>query len=311
MARTAIFDSIDAPSLKGMMDNDEAFVLLDVLPPEHYALAHIPGAANACVYDVAFAAHVNDITRERTATLVVYGAGEGSLDAVSAAEKLHRMGFHAIVIFHGGIPAWHESGFVLAGSMACPQEPEQAFSLREDAVWRVLPGESSLEWWGRNAVSTHHGTLAVARGGLRVQDGNFDGTIVLDMGTIRNLDLQGTDEQSVLEAHLASDDFFFASLFPSAELHIAHSSQLEPQSPTTPNLLLHATLTLRGLSNALEIPATVTPLPDNRIVLEAHLDVDRTRWGILYGSTRFFKHLAHHMVFDHVSVQARVVAQGR
>jgi hypothetical protein len=42
--------------------------------------------------------------------------------------------------------------------------------------------------------------------------------------------------------------------------------------------------------------------------LEAHFDIDRTCWDIIYGSTRFFEHLGMHKVFDLVSLQLYIVA---
>ncbi len=41
--------------------------------------------------------------------------------------------------------------------------------------------------------------------------------------------------------------------------------------------------------------------------LEGHFDIDRTRWKIIYGSTRFFEHLGMHKVFDLISIQVRIV----
>jgi len=54
--------------------------------------------------------------------------------------------------------------------------------------------------------------------------------------------------------------------------------------------------------------ATVTKTPENGLAAEAHFDVDRTRWNIIYGSTRYFEHLGMHLVFDHISIQLRIVA---
>jgi hypothetical protein len=34
----------------------------------------------------------------------------------------------------------------------------------------------------------------------------------------------------------------------------------------------------------------------------AHFDFDRTRWNVIYGSSRFFEHLGMHLVFDLISI---------
>lgn len=303
------FESISVLALKELVDGSEPFVLVDVLPPEHFMLVHIPGAANACVYEIIFAEHMDRITTNHAASIVVYGGGEGSLDAVCAAEKLRRMGFNDISIFHGGIPEWHEAGYALAGDLGTPQPAENVFSCAFDRAWNINPVESTLMWWGRNANTTHHGTVGISSGVLHVNNGAFGGTVTLNMASIQNIDLQGTELHPVLEHHLKSDDFFFTQLFPSAILKMEKAVPMQPQSPTMPTFMISGDLGLRGLHGAVQFPATVTVLDDEHITLEAHFDIDRTDWGVLYGSTRFFKHLSYHLVFDHISIQVRLVAE--
>jgi hypothetical protein len=67
-------------------------------------------------------------------------------------------------------------------------------------------------------------------------------------------------------------------------------------------------LKLRGVSADLEFDATVALGEDGSLVMEAHFDIDRTRWNVIYGSTRFFEHLGMHKVFDLLSFQIRIVA---
>lgn len=53
----------------------------------------------------------------------------------------------------------------------------------------------------------------------------------------------------------------------------------------------------------LQVPATSTPLPDGKPAAEAHFDIDRTGWNIIYGSNRFFDRLGIQVVFDLIGVQ--------
>jgi hypothetical protein len=57
-----------------------------------------------------------------------------------------------------------------------------------------------------------------------------------------------------------------------------------------------------------EFMATVTRTEDSGLAIEAHFDMDRTKWNIIYGSTRFFEHLGMHLVFDLISIQVRISA---
>ncbi len=309
MSVAPAFPRLNVLQLKAILEGADAPLLVDVLPPEIFAQAHIPGAKNACVYEVVFADHMAGITTDTTRKIVVYGAGAGSLDVLSAAEKLHHMGFANVLVFEGGAPEWHAAGYALEGSDPRPQPFETVFSCEEEARWTVEPQKSRLEWWGRNANSTHHGTVDIISGHLATRGGMLQGAVGLDMTSIRNLDLAGDELQPVLEGHLRSDDFFFTKVFPAAELVLDICTPLSPASPTLPTFLLSGMLTLRGVRKALEFPATVSLLGDGGLGLEAHFDLDRTKWGVLYGSTRFFKHLSYHLVFDLISVQVRLTAQ--
>ena len=62
-------------------------VLVDVLPSEQYDRHHIPGSAQACVFETAFLDHMSKVAPDRAAPVLVYGAGN-SLDAAVAAAKL-------------------------------------------------------------------------------------------------------------------------------------------------------------------------------------------------------------------------------
>jgi len=55
--------------------------------------------------------------------------------------------------------------------------------------------------------------------------------------------------------------------------------------------------------------AVIENLADGALAAEAHFDLDRTRWGVIYGSGRFFEHLGMHLVYDPISVQVRIVAR--
>ena len=137
----------------------------------------------------------------------------------------------------------------------------------------------------------------------------MSGSFSVDMQSIRNLDLEGDELQPVLEAHLKSDDFWFSSLFPEAQFNLSEAVPLKDQTLTLPNYELHGTLKLRGVSRPFSFPASFSNLDDGRIALEAHFDLDRTLWGAIYGSTRFFEHLGYHLVFDMVSIELRLLLQ--
>ena len=64
-------------------------------------------------------------------------------------------------------------------------------------------------------------------------------------------------------------------------------------SPGAPNLTIHADLTLRGQTHPITFQATPGLTPEGKPAAQANLQIDRTRWGVLYGSGKFFHR--HHL----------------
>ena len=167
---------------------------------------------------------------------------------------------------------------------------------------------SEIEWTGRNPNARHFGTVSIAKGLIDFKDKMITGTVEIDMTTIHNINLEGDELHPVLESHLKSDDFFFTKMFPKAIFTVKEANRIEPGWLSAPNYHVKGELKLRGASADLEFDATITPTDDGPIAMEAHFDIDRTRWNIIYGSTRLFEHLGMHRVFDLISFQIRMVA---
>jgi polyisoprenoid-binding protein YceI len=106
-----------------------------------------------------------------------------------------------------------------------------------------------------------------------------------------------------------SDDFFFVKLFPKALFILAAAKPVESPTLSSPNFQVEGTLELRGVKVDTRFPATVNRREDGSVSIEAHFDIDRTRWNVLYGSSRFFEHLGMHLVYDLVTIELRIFAR--
>ena len=281
-------------------------VLIDLLPPEHFARRHIPGAKNACVFQVSFLDDLAIAAPDKQVPIVVYGASQRSQDAITALEKMDRAGYARASFLAGGLEAWCEAGYALEGEMIDHKEDPQTTVTLLDGSYTIDAEASQIEWAGRNPNTRHMGTVDITKGVVRVKEGILAGTAEIDMNTIRNINLKDGLQQA-LEAHLRSDDFFFTKMFPKAVFTVKKATRIEPASLTAPNYQVTGELSLRGVSAEVEFVATLVPLEDGVFVLEAHFDIDRTRWHVIYGSTRFFEHLGMHKVFDLISFQIRMV----
>lgn len=301
------FAKITAEELYDKLSQKTDLIIIDTLPKELFDKRHLPGAQNACVFQVVFPSEVKAIVPDRDREVVLYGSSGASQDSITAAEKLVRMGYSKVFALTGGLVAWKEAGYPLMGSDA--DSIDEANHLRlDDGNYAVDIGESVIEWTGRNPNTKHYGTLRLLRGNITVQHGKLTGTFEIDMHSLKNLNLEGNEWQPVLVAHLKSDDFFFAEKFPTA-LFAIDIAQKIGESLSAPNFEVEGTLELRGVRNDMKFLATISNLPDGGITTEAHFDFDRTQWKVIYGSSRYFEHLGMHLVFDPISIGLRIVAR--
>jgi len=174
-------DAIQPETLHAWISAEKAHHLIHTLPADHYQRVHIPGALQACVYEVAFMDHVNAAIQDKTVPVVVYGDSDATMAAAMAAGKLQRAGFASVRILAGGLEAWHAQGFELEGSESdLPQDRGYPDAL-QDGAYTLDADESVIEWSGRNPNTKHHGVLSLSKGSLTVADGNISGKFKIDM----------------------------------------------------------------------------------------------------------------------------------
>jgi polyisoprenoid-binding protein YceI/rhodanese-related sulfurtransferase len=275
---------------------------------DHFRKVHIPSAKNACVFEVSFIDQFKSVTGEKDAAVVLYGSSARSLDALKAAEKLAQEGYRDIRILTGGMEAWRAAGLPLEGEAVNEPDDPQTLLRLENRSYRIDPDRSSIEWRGRNPNTAHYGNVRILHGELMVRDGIITGTFDIEMNSITNKNLDGDPLQQVLIAHLKSDDFFLTRLFPRAKFTIVRAAPVKEPFLSIQNYEVKGILELKGVKAEQDFMATITRTPENGLAAEAHFDIDRTRWNIIYGSTRFFEHLGMHLVFDPISIQLRIVA---
>lgn len=293
---------IDRDELKGWIDAKRPFVLLDVLPPEVFREGRIPSAVNACVYEVTFLDQVGALAPDRRGAVVTYCEGPASRASADAAERLVGAGYEEVHRFEGGREAWREAGYPFEGRAEPPEEP-----LR-NGTYEVDVGRSRIAWVGRNPGGSHDGTLRLQSGRITVKKGVIKkGVFEVDMRTIEVSDLAG-DMADLLRRHLESEDFFAVAANPVAQFTVKRTVPIEGATPGTPNFEVEGELGMRGVANPIAFPATVG-LRGGDLTLEAHFDIDRTRWNVNYGSGKLYARLGMHLVHDHITVQARVILQ--
>lgn len=307
MSQFPTITGLSAEELDKRLAQEDRLVLVDTLTPDHFKQVHIPRAENACVFEVTFLDRIAALVPDKATAVVVYGARGETRDAETAAAKLVRAGYTRVALLEGGLAGWRAVGLPVEGHAPDPVDLPSRAPRIEKRIYPVDTDTSIIEWVGRNPNTHHTGTLHLAEGFMDARQDPVSGRFVIDLKSLRNTSLEGDELQPVLIAHLLSDDFFWADRFPAAAFTLERLTPISGSHLTTPNYTVEGSLEMMGIGVYQQFTATLTTLPDQRLAAEAHFDIDRTRWNIIYGSSRFFDHLGMHAVFDLISVQLRLV----
>jgi rhodanese-related sulfurtransferase len=104
---------ITCGSLKGMMDKNEDFILVDVLSPVSYEEEHIPRSINIPLEDIEKKAKK---LLKKDKMIVVYCGSFRCNMSSQAAEILTKLGYKDVYDFEGGLQFWKDFGFLSESS---------------------------------------------------------------------------------------------------------------------------------------------------------------------------------------------------
>lgn len=174
-------------------------------------------------------------------------------------------------------------------------------------VYKIDTKASSVAWKGTKKMGdAHNGGISVKEGAVTVEKGQLTaGNVVVDMTTITNADVKDAGYNKKLVGHLSTEDFFNAGKFPTSTFKI---TSVAP-SKTKGEVLVKGEFTMIGATHPIEFPAKVTV--DKGVATgEAVVKIDRTKWGLKYGSGNFFKELAGDKIInDEFELTLKLVAK--
>ena len=162
----------------------------------------------------------------------------------------------------------------------------------------VNTSESVLNWKGSTVGKSHNGTVDVKNGSIEVSEGNIiGGDLIFDMTTITCLDLDSTSGKGKLESHLKNPDFFNVDTFTTSKIVIKSISENN----------VTAELTIKEVTKAITFPANIE-LTDTSVNVNAKVIVNRTDFGVVYGSGNFFELAKDKAISDDIEFEVVVKA---
>jgi len=276
--------------------------VIDILPQGAFDERHIPGALNACEYEMVFIEKMKELIPDPGKPFVIYGQSDRTREAHEAYAKLQQAGFKSVRCLSGGIESWINGDCPIESA---PVKPPVV----KGGNFLIDPEQSIVRWTGSNLFNHHTGTLGFKEGWFKMADGNLIGAmLVIDMTSIVCADLSDPAMNSLLIRHLGSTDFFDTGNFPTATFTIESILPIPEAVLCEPNHRVSGRLLLRGVERPVHFAALIAGKPDGSLTGQAHLAIDRTEWGVLYGSGKFFARLEDHIVDDLIHLYLKVVA---
>lgn len=145
--------------------------------------------------------------------------------------------------------------------------------------------KSEVKWEGSKKIGDKHvGDVKFKSIDLKMEKENVlkDSTFVVDMTSINVADLQGEWKQK-LEGHLKNEDFFNVAKYPTAKFVVV----------SVDGNKITGNLTLKDKTN----PITFEVKKDKKF-MSGKLEIDRTKWGVVYNSNNYFKDLGDKIIND-------------
>ncbi|MEL6123530.1 MAG: YceI family protein [Bacteroidota bacterium] len=198
------------------------------------------------------------------------------------------------------------------GEQAAVSEAKEVTTTTDGTTYPVNLDASTVNWEGAKPTASHTGTIALSDGEIIVNDGQVvGGEFTLDMTSITVTDLEG-DMKANLENHLKGneegkeDHFFNVEQYPTGKYVITKATALEGDADATH--LIYGNLTLRDQTKEVGFKAKVS-LSDNAIqVSTPPFTIDRTDWGVNYGSKSIFDNLGDKFINDEIGLTITLAA---
>jgi len=148
----------------------------------------------------------------------------------------------------------------------------------------------TLGWNAGKIVGGDHGGTVDIKSATAVMDGEslVSASFEMDMTTIAS-------DSGGLDKHLKNEDFFDVEKHPTATLTLDSAVATDKADVYT----LTGDLEIMGKSNPITFLATVKDM-DGKVSAQAEFTIDRTLWGITYGSGKFFQDMGDKAIRDDI-----------
>ncbi len=166
----------------------------------------------------------------------------------------------------------------------------------KDGVYYLDSASSTIVWTGGKKLVLGYfdsGMVNISSSSLEFSGGKIlNGEVSIDMNTIETSKTGSGGGFDGLTKHLKSKDFFDVVAFPFSILRITGS-----EATSTGLFIVYGELEIKGVKKAVSFEAGFSPMNGN-VLVEGKMTINRTDFGVKYGSESFFKGLGDKIIND-------------
>ena len=176
-------------------------------------------------------------------------------------------------------------------------------------TYKLQPQLSTLGWEGKAVTHGHNGTMQFSAGELVVNNGMIaGGTVTVDMKTMKATDITDAESQGKFVGHMSGDDFFSVEKFPTATFKLVSVTPIKGVDKDGNNVTITGEMTIKGATNTISFPAKAG-VKNGVAAASGKVTIDRTKFGLKYGSKSFFDTLGDKAINDDFTLSFNVIAK--
>jgi polyisoprenoid-binding protein YceI len=170
-------------------------------------------------------------------------------------------------------------------------------------TYKLDTAKSKIDWVGKKVTGQHSGSLQIKSGTFTLEQGELkSGAFVVDMQSLKVLDIQDPGPNAKLTSHLKSEDFFAVSAHPESQFKVTSAKKISPD-----RVEVTGELTIKGITHPVTIPATLKQEGD-KLRAKGEVKIDRTLYDVRYGSGKFFQGLGDKLISDDFELKLELYA---
>ena len=173
----------------------------------------------------------------------------------------------------------------------------------KNQTFKIAVAQSNIDWTGRKVTGAHNGTIGIKSGELVLQNGKLTGgNFVVDVTSIKILDVTDPATNAQFWGHLASDDFFSLEQYPEANFVITNVAAKENNAYD-----ITGDLTIKGITHEVKFKAVLNSNSDT-LTATGRITIDRTWYGIKFRSGNFFTNLGDTLIYNDFDLDVTLTA---